>query len=267
MAGSIISRISLMIDTIKNILRKLNLNEKEIKIYLEILKLGTARSSELGKRTSIQRSTAKYTCEQLMKRNLIKRQRKNNAFIYTVEPPIRLLQNVAVQKRLLDEKKSQVNRIISDLKEIKNPDTIFPRVRFFEGKEGYRQFCEESLDCEDKEIFMACSVDHHRKVLSPDYNDKNYIPRRVKNDVYIKMVCPKTAESTKLQKKDVTQKRETRFINKTRDFTSTVMQYDDKVTFITTEDFPACIMIASSSIATMMNTLLQFIWDKGSSAK
>ena len=67
---------------IEETLKKLGLNEKEITIYLMLLKIGSVPASVLGQRTNITRSTAQYTCQQLAKKGLIHSIQKNNTFKY-----------------------------------------------------------------------------------------------------------------------------------------------------------------------------------------
>ena len=76
---------------ISQTLLNLGLNKNEIKIYLNLLQIGTASASVLGQRTSITRSTAQYACQRLTTRGLFHKIEKNGTFLYTAESPEKLL--------------------------------------------------------------------------------------------------------------------------------------------------------------------------------
>src|SRR3989344_9271625 len=97
-------------------LAELGLSKKEIAIYLALLSTGTAPASTLGKRTSITRSTAQYTCQQLHKQGLVQKVQKGNTYLFTPEPPEKLQLLLQKQKEALEQKEDRVNRIIGELK-------------------------------------------------------------------------------------------------------------------------------------------------------
>jgi sugar-specific transcriptional regulator TrmB len=121
---------------IQKTLESLGLNDKEIVIYLMMLQVGTAPASTLGERTGIQRSTAQYTCQQLAKSGIVRMLQKGNTYLYTPEPPEKLLLLLEKQKMELTKKEEQVHRIVGNLKGMMNPHAVLPKIRFFEGKDG-----------------------------------------------------------------------------------------------------------------------------------
>jgi sugar-specific transcriptional regulator TrmB len=133
---------------IKSTLLSLGLNDKEIEIYLMLLSVGSSPASTLGNRTGISRSTAQYTCQQLVKKGIIGVSQKNNTFIYVAEPPEKLLFLIDVQQQELEQKKDQVHRIVGSLKSMLNPQLVLPKVQFFEGKAGMQELAERLLDME-----------------------------------------------------------------------------------------------------------------------
>jgi sugar-specific transcriptional regulator TrmB len=135
-------------NAIKGTLLGLGLNDKEIDIYLMLLSVGSSPASTLGNRTGISRSTAQYTCQQLVKKGLISVTRKDNTFLYVAEPPEKLLYLLDIQQQQLEEKKDQVHRIVGTLKSLLNPHSELPKVRFYEGEAGMRQLYEQILDTE-----------------------------------------------------------------------------------------------------------------------
>lgn len=171
---------------LEEILKSLGLNEKETTIYLTLLPLGSAPASVLGQRTKITRSTAQYTCQQLVKKGLLRSIEKNNTFIYAPEPPDKLLYLLDQEKKTLAHKEDQVHRIIGDLKSMINPQAVLPKVRFFEGVESMIQMLDDVLK-ENKPLYGALQIneDMHPEIFNYAWNI--YTPKRkeLKNPAWI----------------------------------------------------------------------------------
>lgn len=162
---------------IEETLKSIGLNDKEIAIYLAIIKVGSAPASVLGKRTGITRSTAQYVCQQLAHKGLLSVIQKNNTFIYSPEPPEKLLYLIDQQKQELDTKHDQVNRIIGDLRGMINPHATMPKVKFFEGVDGLIEMFEDVL--KEKAPFYGAFWDS--KDIHPgmeEYWEKRYYKKR-----------------------------------------------------------------------------------------
>ena len=95
-------------------------------MYLSLLPIGSAPASILGKRTKLPRSTARYICQQLVKKNLFFETQKGNTFIYTIESPEKLLFLIKKEEEELQRKKEKVAKTVEELKLMVNPNTIKP---------------------------------------------------------------------------------------------------------------------------------------------
>lgn len=131
---------------IRPILESLGLNPKETELYLLLLQIGTAPASALARRMRIPSSTAQYTCQQLLKKGLIRMIQKRNLYLFSAESPKKLLSLVDHQRETLDEKEKSVTKIINELEDLINPDSVLPKVKFFEGRDGVVDAYLELLD-------------------------------------------------------------------------------------------------------------------------
>jgi sugar-specific transcriptional regulator TrmB len=179
---------------VEDTLRELGLNDKEIKIYLSLLPLGSAPASILGKRTKITRSTAQYSCQQLVKKGLISVIEKNNSFIYTPESPDKIIYLLEQQKKEIENKEAQVNRIIGNLKNMMSTSAVLPKVQFFEGKQGIIDaFGKLKKDISENhkvsnEILNyvdPVSEDFDQKIIDTVYDLVNY---RIKHKVKARLI-------------------------------------------------------------------------------
>ena len=133
-------------DAIRSALYSLGFTEQEVTMYLVLLQTGTAPSSTLGKRLKLSRSTAQYTCDQLVKKGVATVTQKNNAYLFTAEVPEKLLILVDEQRKKLTEKEQLVRNALGPLKQMMNAHAVLPKVQFYEGREGMIQLYDSILD-------------------------------------------------------------------------------------------------------------------------
>lgn len=245
---------------IEQSLREYGLNENEIRIYLTLLKRGPSPSSILGKHTGIQRNSAKYACLQLVKKGLLSFVEKNNTFIYSPEPPEVLVQKLHFEKKAIEEKMNNMDRVVSELKKLVNPQSTLPTVKFFEGKDAYIQFSEETLKCKKKEILFLTDMDKFRSIVSEKYDTKTFIPRRIEKGIHIRILTNKSKLTQKMQLLDKSQKRSIRFLPPKYPVAESMYVYDDVTMLISNVDYPSCVMIRSSEITTMMRSMFENMW-------
>jgi len=216
---------------IEKVLESLGLTEKEVAIYLALLPLGNAPASALGNRTGVNRSTAQYICQQLTKKGIIRSLQKNNTFIYSPESPEKLLYLIDQEKKQLEEKTEQTNRIIGQLKGMINPQAVLPKVKFFEGVEGLIEMFEDVLK-PDLKLYGALRIDED---IHPDiakYLAEVYTPRRIalKNPAWI--LFNDNVETKKYQQNDLVVNRVSLLLPlKEFPFDACCHIYDNKVAF------------------------------------
>lgn len=131
---------------IRPILESLGLNPKETELYLLLLQIGTAPASALARRMRIPSSTAQYTCQQLLKKGLIRMIQKRNLYLFSAESPKKLLTLLDHQREILNSKEQSIAKIINELEDLVNPDSVLPKVKFFEGRDGVVDASMELLE-------------------------------------------------------------------------------------------------------------------------
>lgn len=258
---------------ISETLQSLDFNPTEIKIYLSILTLGTNTASVIGKRAEINRSTAQYTCQKLTKMGLLTMSQKNNIFLFTPEPPEKLLTLLECEKNDINQKQDRVKKILNDLKGLANPHSILPKVRFFEGFEGvknaYFQILKD-LDSENEIVGYVNILDH----IESKYKTRssflfNFIDQRVENKIRLRTLAPDTKSSRMLQQNDLQALRETRIIDhKDTHLDGTeIFIYDDKIFSMTFEkNIPFAYIVQNKNIAQIQKNIFEIAWNNTPSA-
>lgn len=127
------------------LLQELNLSKQEIEAYETALGLGTFTASIIGARLGIPRSTARYTCEWLIRKGLMIETKKGNTKLFIAENPTKLFSILHEQEAEIARKKEQLTRVVKKLEEKYNPNARLPKITFYEGIDGVERMFNELL--------------------------------------------------------------------------------------------------------------------------
>lgn len=90
------------------VLMEFGLSDLEAQLYEMALGLGTFPASIVGNRLGIPRSTARYTCESLVRKGLMIETKKANTKLFVAENPTKLLAMFHTEEYKLMKKKEQL---------------------------------------------------------------------------------------------------------------------------------------------------------------
>jgi sugar-specific transcriptional regulator TrmB len=130
---------------IEQLLQQLGLNEKEITVYLEIVKQGKITPSLIARKTSIQRSTVYAVSKNLIDKGLIFED-LGQKITHFVAKPIEELEGLYdAEKRALEQKKKLVGQAIAELEKYpKDVRYSIPKIRFID-EDGLENFLHKQL--------------------------------------------------------------------------------------------------------------------------
>ncbi len=127
-------------------LKKLNLTEKEARVYLALLELGPSTPYKIAKRSQLKRPTAYVIAEELVEKGLIIQMTGEKQKMYIARSPESYIEDV--EKRI-----SEAKKIIPELSALQRKQSDKPNVLYFEGVEGMKKAYEYRLkDFKNKEI-------------------------------------------------------------------------------------------------------------------
>jgi sugar-specific transcriptional regulator TrmB len=125
-------------NNMEKILQELGLNNKESKIYLELLKEKSQTASRLAKLTNLNRTTAYLELENLIRLGLSNYTIKNSKRYYQPAPPKKLIEILETKKKKIKSILPQLESLSSEKEEIK--------IETYEGKEGLKTFYQDILN-------------------------------------------------------------------------------------------------------------------------
>lgn len=129
------------IDELKNA----GLSENEAKVYLSALELGETSVYRLAKKSGVKRTTTYLAVENLKEKGLMSSYESNNVTVVFAENPKKLLDSV-------EHKKRDLEKILPELLAFTNLIDKKPKIRYFEGKEAYKEIFSDVLRYPESEM-------------------------------------------------------------------------------------------------------------------
>lgn len=239
---------------LQHILQSIGFTDRESKIYLTGLSMGTAPASDYAKKTSLNRITAYNVLEDLVRRGYFTMVKQERGKWYSPVAP----EYLAVEVR---KSADAFERSLPELRSLQDSSNRKPHVRFFSGWEGVRRIYEDTLTAETEILNFANSsvIRSHW----PTY-DKEYVLERVKRGIHLRGIAPNDSVGQDVHGKDKESLRDIRLVSeKEFDFTNEVNIYDHKFTMVSfgehAEDMFG-IIIESKEVAETQRQIFEMAW-------
>ena len=242
---------------IRKLLKNDGFKEKEIEVYLFLLKVVEATAYQISKATGVAKTTVYQTLDKLIKDGYVSEFKKNKTQYYTPE-------SVTVFSRIAKEKTQRADQIIPHLKTLVSFGGLTkPKVRMFTGSNAVEKVFEEMLETmkykKEKQWFIA--VEGRISELFPRKLE-SWVAQRQKLGVYTRILLSSKSKQKdhKLFANDGT--REMRILPKGYPFEGNVHICGDKAAIISLNrnDFYS-IIIDSPEVSSMFKQFFNIAWD------
>lgn len=130
---------------INKFLKDIGLNDKEIAIYLELLRLENSSVLDLSKKTNILRTSVYPILDSLMDKGLVSEVKVGKKVLFQAESPERIGTFISSQKIRLEEQAQLADDFIPQLKSLSRQTGEKPIVKIYEGRDGMFKAFEESF--------------------------------------------------------------------------------------------------------------------------
>ncbi len=114
---------------IDSALKEYGLSDKEIEVYVNLLKIGEASLQEISKRCNSPRTTVYNTLNYLISKGLASKVDKNHVAYYSATDPLKM-------KEILERKKRILEQAIPELHALSGTLPKQAKVEVFEGQAG-----------------------------------------------------------------------------------------------------------------------------------
>ena len=132
---------------ISKLLSDIDMNSKEIAVYLSLVEVGKAPAQLLAKRADVARPTVYSVLRKLIKKGLVSSEEQRAGTFFIANPPEVLLQLIAREKQLLDEKEQRARHVVEMLEPyFSSLNYSVPQFQFFEGEENVEHMLDRFLE-------------------------------------------------------------------------------------------------------------------------
>lgn len=240
-------------------LQKFGLSEKEAKVYLALLEIGSAAVSETAQKAKINRTTTYDILENLIAYGLVSYVGEENSKHYAAENPELLISFLENKSKEFKHKSEEASKILPELKGTYNLIPHKPKVKYYEGDEGITAMYEDSLTAKTEILsWLDIQVTHD---FSFEYFNE-YYRRRVEKGIHIKAIVNEDRLSREFKKISPEFLREMRIVPREMMVgTPECYIYDDKVSFMSVKERFG-VIIESKDIADAQRKLYQLAWER-----
>ena len=234
-------------------LKQLGLSDNETKVYLAALELGQATVQELGKKSGVKRTTV-YTAIDGLKEKGIVSQIKKGAKTFLIAESPEILGQIA-------ERRAQMfKESLPELKSIYNITGNKPKVRFYEGQEGYLAVYGNILKEKPKELLGVASYENFKKHIDEQY-EEIWTQKRIKQGVFLRWLDFETPSVQARVDEGRKGLREIRFLPKEFSFSATMFIYNEKVIMVSgkQKEFLA-VVIENAEFSQMQKQVFEMLW-------
>ena len=238
---------------LSQIIKNLGFSENEASIYLALMEMGVANVAVIPEKSGVKRTSCYVILEDLVHKGIAHKTRIKGKLHYAAEPPERLL-------RLAEERRESLKQALPEFKSLFNLLQTKPKVRYYEGKEGYVSICEDSLRNADDEILLMANLDSLYAAITPEYDEKIYVPQRLRLGKAIRVITLESTLTKRFRHHDASLRRETRFLSDVEMFNASLFIYADSVGIVSSEKDLSGLIIESASITALARALFETAW-------
>jgi sugar-specific transcriptional regulator TrmB len=243
---------------IKKILSEV-LTEKEIAVYAASME-SPSSVQELAKKSGLDRVQTYQIVKDLATKGLITQEIKKHGRTILAEHPKKLVQLLGNQQRKLRREELALEELLPEILSDYNLNGFKPKVKFFEGKEGYQKICEDVLNSKEKEFFQFGNVEEIREVLESEYT-QNFIQKRIGLGMYTKFLTIENQTTLTIRKDDKQDLRETRFLPAKYKLDAYKFIYGDKIAIISSKQELVGLVLESPVLTQMEKVIFNMLWE------
>ncbi|MEI7511089.1 MAG: helix-turn-helix domain-containing protein [Candidatus Peregrinibacteria bacterium] len=242
---------------LSNTLQKIGLSEKESKIYLATLELGTAVASVIAKKAKTNRLTAYAILQSLTQKGYVSHYKKKGIQHFSATHPQVLVNETEQSFQELKDSLPELNAIYS-LHENR------PKISFYEGREGLETLWNLSLNTQEQKVYQIAHLKTMISAVGEDFLNE-YVKKRAEKGIvnyciydHFGIINFKTNYIFQTSKELL---REVRIAPLDFQSSGISILYDNKVSFLSSKAESFGFLIESTEYSLMMKSLFKNLWE------
>lgn len=235
-------------------LESLGLNNRQSRVYLALLQLGSASAIELAKYTKFKHPTVYDVLEALEEKQLVSKHLVNKRHVYVPEDPQALQQD-------LERKQQLLGNLLPDLRQLFLARTHHTRVHCYNALDGIRTVYNDLLTVKSREYRYFGSIREMLKIASVDVEWEFYQERKKRQIMSYSIRYREGESDVEFLRPDDSSTRKVRYFpHPLPDNIAGLYIYDDKVAIISALKENSTIIIESHDLYLLMKSVWECIW-------
>lgn len=240
-------------------LTSLGFNDKDVKVYLALLKLGKCKVKDILEETGDKKGNTYNILYEFENQGLVTQHKQGGVAVFQVEPPTKLYELYQTRREKLEMVGANLKASMKELESAYQLSVGKPTIQFYEGKGGLEQISKDIMADEQEGTVYGCvNLDRLRDAI-PEYFETNLVTDRTEKDIFSVALVNDTEFARRQSRSDEDASRDVIFIDdKEYPFPSEIDVYKDRVALMTFDgETPISILIHNKAIAQSMRSLLK----------
>lgn len=234
-----------------HILQEIGMTHSEIKIYISLIKMGTATAGPILDNTKLQNSVVHLTLNKLLKKGFVTYIKKGHKKHYSASDPKILL-------KVYEERKLKLKQLVTTLEAI-TPNKEKQEAEIYEGFKGFKsmlyEFIKEAKP-NDEYLYFAFHTENPNDFEFIYTFYKDFEKERKKRGLHVKGLAPKSIKK-KFKGRDL---KGIKFVE--TPIPTNISICNNKVLFTPWENGQTSFVITSTQLANSLRAFFYSVWDQ-----
>ncbi len=241
------------------VLEKVGLTHNESKIYLTLLRTGTAKSGEILNRSGLNSGKIYEILESLKKKGLVSESVVNKVKHFTAAPPKQILDYLEKKKAEIAEEEATILQALPNLELIRNSAIKDIRAVTYIGYNGIKTAADEALDSlKDDDEILAMGVTENKDAKFNEFW-RLWTQKRIKLKPKIVAKHIFSEKGKYFESFLKLRKNESKVLEGLTPVTVDIFG-EDKVLILNYNEPASCVMIYDKNTATAFKTFFYQLW-------
>jgi len=240
-------------EKIEQALTSYGLKEKEIKIYITLLKLGSGKVAEIAQKAGVVRETTYLVLDSLIEKSIASYIINDNVKTYIPTSPQKLIE-------ILEEKEKKIRDVLPDMEDLAKYNYKKPSIEFYGGKEGIKTVFHEILKIEENSQIYGLI---NSKISSETFRFfiQSITNKRIMKNIKSNMIIEPSARGKEIVANDKKEVRESKFSKFVEDLDVGFYVFKDSVAILTFDQKePIGIIIENEAISKLFLKMHKELW-------
>lgn len=245
---------------LKKALELIGLGDKEARVLIALIERGSTPVANLARETKLNRTTTYGILKGLARDGLVTSAEHRGVLRYQSIAPELLPSYIERKGKELLDTKTEVEKLVPQIKLLRSKAHILPKVQFFEGKEGIEQAYVDKLENNtEKAVYEFTGMDTTYEKLGDSFASY-YVKKRTGLKIKSEYIAPDTAFARKEAENDEKYYREVTFIPSQYKMDTEISIYGNKVSMTSfSSENPVTILIEDANLARTMKNIFDYV--------